>query len=117
MYSRQHKYAIEDLIRDLSIIDEDRSRIEWIMREGILYRDESHEAPMCDLLLGYSDKEGVAVEMKRSRRRREKGIQQLENGFYVLDKMGYGPIRQKLVYYGSGGLEYELIRPEDKYNK
>jgi len=31
--------------------------------------------------------------------------------------MGYGPIRQKLVYYGSGGLEYELIRPEGKHNK
>jgi len=109
-YERLHRLTLDELLGHLHIIDEDISKVEWVMREGSLYRTQGEQKPFCDLLLGYYDKEGCCVEVKRSKKRRNKGIEQLENGEYLMEKMGYSPIRKKILYYNNNDLYYELIR-------
>jgi len=109
-FHKQHSHTLDKIIKDLTLINEDPSKVEWVMREGDLYRAGIPEqAPLCDLLIGYYDKEGLCVEAKRSRKRRAKAIDQLNNGFYLLDKMGYEPIRRKVLYYKGGDLYHEVI--------
>ena len=109
-YHEQHSHTLDKIIRDLTLINEDPTKVEWVMREGDLYRGGIPEqAPLCDLLIGYQDKEGLCIEAKRSRNRRDKAIDQLNHGFYLLDKMGYSPIRRKILYYRGGRLYHEVI--------
>lgn len=117
-YSIQHDRALDTILRHLELIEEDPSKVEWAMREGNLYRNGAGaRAPLCDLLIGYQDKEGLCVEVKRSTKRKDRARLQLANGLYLMGKMGYEPVRQKIVYYAYRGrsLEHELVRakPED----
>jgi len=109
-FHKQHSHTLDKILHDLTLINEDPTKVEWVMREGDLYRAGIPEqAPLCDLLIGYKDKEGLCVEAKRSRKRRHKAIDQLNNGFYLLDKMGYEPIRRKVLYYNGEDLYHEVI--------
>lgn len=113
MGHREHDLQLERIIKDLSIIDEDNSLMEFMMIEGMLYRDgqSNDRDKLCDIVAGYVDNEGVAIELKRSEKGRTKGCIQLNNGEYLLNRWGYNPIRKKLVYYGGDKLKYELIEP------
>ena len=109
-YHEEHGHTLDKILHDLTLINEDPTKVEWVMREGDLYRAGIPEqAPLCDLLIGYKDKEGLCIEAKRSRNRRDKAIEQLNHGFYLLDKMGYEPIRRKILYYRGDRLYHEVI--------
>lgn len=111
MTERLHSLSLDFLIKNLNLIDEDPNNIEWLMREGFYYEvGNKQQKSFCDILIGYGDSyRATALELKKSRLRRPKALEQLSNGVYLLNSWGYQDISQKIVYYGGGKLEYEII--------
>lgn len=107
----QHNYYLEKLLNNLSVVNEDPKSIEWIFSEPSLFHKGSFaKKKLCDILLGYYDKSRVVIEVKRSPQGREKAIEQLTNGAYLLNTFGYSVKRSKIVYYCKKCFEFEEVR-------
>lgn len=100
MIPDNHNFYLEKLINNLSVVKENPKEIEWIFTEpALFYRGDFARKKLCDVLVGYYDKSGVVIELKRSPNGREKAIEQLINGATLLNSFGYSVKRSKIVYY------------------
>jgi hypothetical protein len=106
-----HSKNLDKLVQNMQLIDEDINHIDWIMREGIYFHNNSNnQKKLCDILVGYHNKEGLCIELKRSNKNEEKAILQLLYGKELMEKLlGYNNIRGKVVYYGTGTFKYNSI--------
>ena len=111
----KHKIFLDNLVKNLSKINEDRDSVKFILSEPHLYRNNHHnEMKLCDLLVGFYDNSGLAVELKSSWEKRNKALAQLHNGYLLLESWGLQPIRKKIVVYGQGNYEFEEYISEDR---
>jgi hypothetical protein len=106
-----HAEHLDKLVRNLTIIDEDPTEIEWIIKEGIWFRPNSIQyRTLCDGLIGYSDGTGSVFELKGDRGKRQHALKQIHSGFQMLEEV-YGRTSRygKLVIYYQGNFKYETI--------
>lgn len=112
----KHEYYLDDLIKNLHVIDERKQDICWLMREGIYYKMNSFEQnKFCDLIIGYYDGFLSLIELKGSSSKRVKALNQLRSSYeLVRDKFVFNDLHAKIVYYDSRkGYSYELIGRDD----
>jgi len=105
-----HSKNLEYVINHLNEIGEDMIDVKWIIKEGIWVQEYSARYnPMCDLILvNYGDYASL-VELKNSRKYRNKAIRQLESSEeFVKDCLVMPVFSKKIVYYGNG-LSYEVL--------
>jgi hypothetical protein len=111
MMEKTHTKYLDSLIMHLQNIDENPQNVQWVMKEGFLFANNSLDSlKLCDLLIGFYDGTGLCVELKRSHIKYEHACKQLENGYnLMIHTMGYRDVRKKIVFYGGGSLSYEII--------
>lgn len=104
-----HDWYMNELVRNLEQVGEDRTGIEWIMRDGIWMKQNSlGQLKLCDLIIGYYDGTGSAIELKGSKKKRRKAMAQVRQGIKFLeDRLGYTDVTGKIVYYSNGQYQWE----------
>lgn len=109
----RHENYLEQLIHNLDKVGEDPKQIKWIMRDGIyMPQDTLARNKLCDLVMAYWDNEYSLIELKGSRSKRGKAIQQLQSGEELV-RNNFQPVVnlvKKVVYYSPEGYEWETIR-------
>ncbi len=71
---------LEKLVHRLNEVREDKSKINWILKEGIwLQENSTNQQQMCDLILVYK-RYAIPVELKGSFDKKNKAIQQIYQG-------------------------------------
>jgi hypothetical protein len=107
----KHSFYLDELVNHLSSIDEYKTEISWIFKEGIWYQNRSSNLrSLCDLILVRYDRTAVPIELKGSRQKRHKALSQMEQGKYFIEnelqmKCNYG----KFVVYTRNTYVHETI--------
>ena len=107
----RHNYYLEQLVERLEEIDERRNRVHWILKDGIWHRNYSTEKhKLADLILAYYDGTAVPVELKGSKDKKDKAIEQLKSSYWFIKKvLNLECYFGKFVVYGDNKYEYETI--------
>ena len=108
--SKGHDFYLDQLVNRIHDIGIDRTELEWISKDPRWFRNGTCDLkPMCDIIGGYEDGRGLAIELKSTPAKREKAISQVRSGARLLTQMGYKGIDKKVVYYSGGKYESEII--------
>jgi len=107
---KTHAQALDSLVTQLHNIGEKSQDINWIMREGIWYRQDGTNTPFCDLIVVYSNY-AVPIELKHSSARHSHAIEQLKFGKNFIQQelrkeCDYG----KVVYYDMPVFYFEKVK-------
>ncbi|NCD07130.1 MAG: hypothetical protein EOL97_13515 [Spirochaetia bacterium] len=113
-YSATHSHYLDNLLKNFNLINENILEMEWIMKEGILLANHSkNHRKLNDIIGGYYNGIGLNLELKGNVSKRSKAVEQLKNGYELLDKFGYKDIRSKVVYYDLGKYSFEEINKDE----
>lgn len=98
-----HEYHVNNLCAHPSLMNEDFSGLEWILKEGIWQKYGSlGQYKMPDIILFFYNSQAVPVEIKRSTSHQAKAIEQLRSGEMFANQLGYNVPYKKIIYYGDG---------------
>lgn len=107
-----HAFFLQRIVYDLSLINEDKYKTKWIMREGIYLQDDTlNNNKLSDLIIGYQDFNLSLVELKRSTKRRTKALEQLISSKELVTDCfnNYNIKAAKIVYYKNNSLLVEDV--------
>ena len=106
-----HNYYLNNLIYNLDKIDEDLSKVNWVFRDGIWFKDRAKQREsLCDLVLVTYDKMAIPIELKSSRKKRQKAVHQIYQGRDFINNVLELPCEYgKFVIYENDGFKYETI--------
>jgi len=109
--SRTHDYYLDQLVWNLSLIDERIRDISWIMKDGVWFRErKTAKRKFCDLIIVYESNYAVPVELKGSTKKRGYALKQIESGRkFIEDKLGMWAPYGKFVWFTQGNYQYETI--------
>lgn len=109
----KHDDYLEDLVYNLKDIDENPKRISWIMKDGIWMPDKKAiRTSMPDIIAKYYDGHYLVAELKGSKKKRAKAIDQIMYGCHFLSvehDVRHEYIVKKFVWYSRKGYQYEII--------
>ncbi len=101
----QHQQAVETLSQHPELINIDKRKLAWIIREPILFKQGTSQYDSCsDLIFGYENpNRSIPVEIKNDGSYpNEHAKYQLENTCHVFcDRLGYPALETYIVYYPS----------------
>ena len=107
----KHNKYLEELIYHLATIEEPAEQVQWIMKDGIWFKEsmDCDRKKFCDLLIMYQDY-GVPVELKGSRHKREHALAQINNGRLFIENILHLPVPYgKFVTYEHHSYQTETI--------
>jgi hypothetical protein len=104
-----HNYYLNKLIYHLKDIDEDLTNVNWILRDGIWFKNHEQQCQsLCDLVLVTYNKIGIPIELKGSISKRSKALSQITQGREFIEDVLHLPCDYgKIVIYGDNKYKYE----------
>lgn len=107
---QKHGFYLDELVKNLRQVGEEPRDISWIIAEGIWLKERScMYNSLCDLIVGYEGFSVNLLELKGSKKKRQKALLQLGSGVdFVKNHFPTYTIKElKIVYYTGGQYEYE----------
>jgi hypothetical protein len=105
-----HNNYLDNLVNSLYSVGEDRSKVHWILKDGIVQDNGTNRRTLCDLILFYHNGTAVPIELKGSKSKIDKAMSQILSGKAFAEELHYKVDYGKFVVYGYGGYETTEVK-------
>ena len=111
-HTQCHDMYLDNLVKNLEQVGENRKEISWIMKDGLWMKEDSYnQYKLADLICVYYKPYASGIELKSSTHGRSKAKKQLEStGVFIHDMLGIKNFTLKAVYYNKGRYNYEIFK-------